>query len=329
MRHKRLWIIVLLVAVTANAFAGGGIDPKKAARALRTATRKDLVLRSRISYELAQDALDRLQIRLDNQTNKILASKVADQVKISKLELLNDNTTALLAGITEITVQKYNDWGTALLKQRDERFLPPASTLKLVPPLFDETKRPEALAKFSISTPKFFREWVSMLESSEYVPAEVSALITTLSVKLTAADVAVNQEIKRQMNLNDSWKAEKLTTQDYLSGISRSQKRLAKISQQAARNVTDVVHLCNLYPTIYGDDLVLLAHKIDGMTLKTPFALFIRQRLDIPEPTKIRGFRSTEESSFEPATFAPMERQQIGFRTNFSREAEKPDAFEE
>ena len=266
-------------------------------------------------YQLSLTPLDATRASYDEKVNKILSSKIPDNKKIEKITALTEKTAPFLATLLERNARLYSQWGKELLKERDPKFLPPRSKMPQIPELFSPSERVEVLANPNTVSPRFFREWTNdLVEPNADVPLEVEAMITSLSSNLETADMLFNNELAKQRELRAKLSTDRDFLQKHIEEIFNSQMRLSRLAITSARDVTDLIFLCNLYPTIYEEPLAQLAARLDILNTQTPFTRFIRRQLNVPERIRVRGFRGEEPfSGLQPVPFT--ERPTIGFRS--------------
>lgn len=272
-------------------------------------------------YELSLVPLQAAREAYDENIYKILHSKMSDETKIKKINQLTEQTSPFLATLLEQNAKLYSQWGKELLKERDPKFLPPVNKMPQVPELFSPTERVDVLANPNTVTPRFFREWAKLIESDADVPPEVEAMITVLGSRLETAEIFFNKEIFKQRAAHKKLQTDREHLAQHIEEIFNSQMRLSRLATKSARDVTDMIFLCNLYPSIYEESLMDLASKIDILHTQTPFTTFIRQQLNIPERIRVKGFMG-EELFGNPQPIQP-ERPTIGFQQSSRIEVEE------
>ncbi|GEM_PF-6745632 len=267
-------------------------------------------------YQLSLVPLQVAREAYDEKIYKILHSKMSDETKIKKINQLTEQTSPFLATLLEQNAKLYSQWGKELLKERDPKFLPPVNKMPQVPKLFSPTERVDVLANPNTVTPRFFREWAKLIESDAdaEVPPEVEAMITVLGSRLETAEIFFNKEIFKQRAAHKKLQTDREHLAKHIEEIFNSQMRLSRLATKSARDVTDMIFLCNLYPSVYEESLMDLASKIDILHTQTPFTTFIRQQLNIPERIRVRGFMG-EELFGNPQPAQMMERRTIGFQS--------------
>ena len=280
-------------------------------------------------YQLSLVPLEETRAGYDEKVNKILRSKISDEKKIERINSLTEEVSPFLATLLERNARLYSQWGKELLKERNPKFLPPRSKMPQAPELFSPTERVEVLAHPNTITPRFFREWTNdLVELNAEVPLEVEAMITSLSSNLETADMLFNNELVKQREFRQKLSTDRENLQKHIEEIFNSQMRLSRLAIKSARDVTDLIFLCNLFPTIYEDALAQLAGRLDLLNTQTPFTTFIRRQINIPERIRVRGFMG-EEPFGEPQPTQLMERPTIGFQSPAKLQEEMQRMLEE
>ena len=284
---------------------------KKSAKPTAVQTSRQILTQ----YQLNLGVLEAAQRNYDQQIAGILASSsMSDAKKLAKINALTEKTSPFLASLLEEDARLFSQYGKALLKERDPKFLPPEKIMPQIPELFSSTERVEVLSNPNTVSPRFFREWARLLEHDVDVPPEIEAMLTTLGSNLETAEIIFNRELFKQRVAREKLQTDRDNLAKHIEEIFNSQMRLARLSEKSAHDVTDMVFLCNLYPSIYEESLMNLASQIDILQTQTPFTTFIRQQLNVPERIRVRGFMGNDPFG-GPQPMRPTERRAIGFQS--------------
>lgn len=249
-----------------------------------------------VQYGLSVNNLSMMRQFYATRGAEILANNQLEYaVRMSQLAKLNDEASQALLSLEKQVQKEYAQWGEALLRERNANFLGPKD--RQAPPLF--IAQPVEEITHAPITPRFFREWAALIPNYEAVPSEVNGLIAALRKTLGTEELNLNIELKRYHETQQALKKGLLSPEQvrqYAVTLKQIERRVDNLSHNAAQLVIDLVHLCNLYPSLYADSLKLLAVKLDMLPQQTVFSHYIRAQIAIPptpqpkQHVRIRGF---------------------------------------
>lgn len=237
----------------------------------------------RVRYQMSSNNLQVLQqVYAQQGVDILMEPKLEEALRMAQLDALNSDAAKTLLGLENRVAHDYALWGEALLRERNPNFFsakdPSIPSLFEVPPVFPLHN--------DLLTPRFFREWAALIPAYDTIPEDVNVLVAALRRKIGKAEVDLGTELKKFYSAKSRLeKSEKLEeNRQARRDMTRSMNKIKSISKETAQQVADLLHLINLYPTLYADNIKQLAVKLDALPKATPFSQYIRKKIAIPVP---------------------------------------------
>lgn len=235
-----------------------------------------------LSSQMAQNAHQQKAMAI------MLAQEADAAQKVALLKQLNEQDAPVLQEWTQTVTTDRLRWATALVRERNAKFLPPKD--KDIPGLIAFSPLEDAPDLL----PGFFREWARLIQLYPATPEQYQGLILGLRQQLIRLDVRYRE-----------WEEKALKSQKMLTAAGKPEpeiyfvSQLDKLSRESAQCVSDLVDLLNLYPSLYNQSLNLLAAKLDALPYTSKFLEYIRPQILIPNQVKAAAAAAEESAPVE------------------------------
>ena len=237
-------------------------------------TSKDLF----VKYQLASKTLEVQYTQIQRSLVKVMSSRSSDEVKMEKINRINEQSNRLLSKLQEDAEHSFLDWGNALIRERDLRFLPALDSH--ISSVFTE----DSMAAFpQMQMPPFLRGWLDTVLAFEEMPEERIAILGGLKEDLQLLEQAISAELEqRALSRPRTSSSRSYSSPTAILHRHSGQWTVIKLWRQAAQDMADILYILNLYPWVYGSAVEMLASQIDQLEVQTPFTKYVRQQIPVP-----------------------------------------------
>ena len=233
-------------------------------------------------YLLVTTDLENLRAKYAQSGLEQLISDEQLATRLSNLQPIHQEGAPLLSELGQQQKKLLALWEQALLKERNPNFLSRKAPKNILLFEVDPVKEMNAL----VVSPRFFREWAFLIEQESFLAISETAGGLIGALRKDLMKIEQNAGKLTRIYLQAQTEAQNPALGKEAVALAKKKMDLAKgalskLSNQAAQDVLDLVHILNLYPAVSNDSLTLLAAKLDGLKEKNPFVELLRSKIKI------------------------------------------------